>query len=32
MEDIYGTTKRPHQYLGVIGTIELDDFILEFDN
>lgn len=32
MEDMYGTTKGPHWYLGAIGTIKLDDFIQEFDN
>jgi hypothetical protein len=32
MEDIYGTTKGHQQYLGVVGTIELNDFIYEFDN
>jgi len=31
MEDIYGTFKGPCQYLGMISTIELDDFIWEFD-
>jgi hypothetical protein len=32
MEDMYGATKRPYQYLGVVGTIELNDFIHEFDS
>jgi hypothetical protein len=32
MDDMYGATKRPYQYLKVVGTIELDDFIQEFDN
>jgi len=32
MEEMYGTTKGPRQYLGVVGTIELDDFIQEFDS
>jgi hypothetical protein len=32
MEDMYGTTKRPCRYLGVVGTIELNDFIHEFDS
>jgi hypothetical protein len=27
MEEMYGTTKGPHQYSGAVGTIELDDFI-----
>jgi hypothetical protein len=27
MDNIYGTTKRLHQYSKGIGTIELDDFI-----
>jgi hypothetical protein len=27
MEDIYGASKRPCQFLGVFGTIKLDDFI-----
>jgi hypothetical protein len=31
MEGMYGTSKGPHQYLGMIGTIELDDFIWECD-
>jgi hypothetical protein len=26
------TTKNPHQYSGLIGTIELNDFIQEFDD
>jgi hypothetical protein len=25
MDKMYGTTKGPHQYLGLVGTIELDD-------
>jgi hypothetical protein len=32
MDDMYGATKWPYQYLGVVGTIEVDDFIHEFDN
>jgi hypothetical protein len=32
MEEMYVTTKRFHQYLGAIGTIELNDFIHEFHN
>jgi hypothetical protein len=32
MEEIYGATKRPHQYSGAINTIELDDFIQEFNS
>lgn len=31
MEDIYGTSQGPYQYLKVVGTIELDDFIQDFD-
>jgi hypothetical protein len=27
MEDMYGTSKGPHQFLKVVGTIKLDDFI-----
>jgi len=29
---MYGATKGPRQYSGAVGTIELDDFIQEFDN
>jgi hypothetical protein len=32
MEEMYGATKGPCQYLGAVGTIELHDFIQEFDN
>jgi hypothetical protein len=32
MEEIYEATKGLYQYLGVVGTIELNDFIQEFDN
>jgi len=32
MEDMYGANKGPHRYLGVIGTIELDDFIQKFES
>jgi hypothetical protein len=32
MEEMYGITKGPHKYLGAIGTIELNDFVYEFDN
>jgi hypothetical protein len=32
MEEMYGATKRPYRYLEVVGTIELDDFIQEFNN
>jgi hypothetical protein len=32
MEKMYGTFKRLCQYLGVVGTIKLDDFIQEFDS
>jgi hypothetical protein len=27
MEDMYGASKRPCQFLGVVDTIKLDDFI-----
>lgn len=27
IEDMYDTSKGPRQYLGVVNTIELDDFI-----
>jgi hypothetical protein len=27
MEEMYGTTKSPRRYSGVISTIDLDDFI-----
>jgi hypothetical protein len=30
--EIYGTTKVHRQYLGAVGTFELDDFIQKFDN
>jgi len=29
---MYGPTKGPHRYLGVVGNIELNDFIYKFDN
>jgi hypothetical protein len=32
MEKMYEATKGLCQYLGAIGTIELNDFIQEFDN
>jgi hypothetical protein len=32
MEKMYGATKGPYRYLGAVGTIELDDFIQEFDS
>jgi hypothetical protein len=32
MKEMYGTTKGPYQYSGAVGTIELDNFIHEFDN
>jgi hypothetical protein len=32
MEKMYRTTKGPCQYLGAVGTIELDDFIQKFDS
>jgi hypothetical protein len=32
MDDMYGTTKGPHWYLGAINIIKLDNFIQEFDN
>jgi hypothetical protein len=31
MDDIYKTTKGLSQYSRAIGTIELNDFIYEFD-
>jgi hypothetical protein len=31
MEDMYGASKGPCQFWGVVNTIELDDFIQEFD-
>jgi hypothetical protein len=31
MEDMYGASKGPHQVFEAIDTIELDDFIWEFD-
>jgi hypothetical protein len=27
MEDMYGTSKGPHQFSKAVGTIKLDDFI-----
>jgi hypothetical protein len=32
MEEMHGTTKGPSQYSKAVDTIELDDFIHEFDN
>jgi len=32
MEEMYGTTKGPCQYSRAVGTIEVDDFIQEFNN
>jgi hypothetical protein len=32
MENMYGTTERPCRYLGKVSTIELNDFIHEFDS
>jgi hypothetical protein len=32
MEEMYGATKGPRQYSKAVGTIELDDFIQEFDS
>jgi hypothetical protein len=32
MEEMYGASKAPRQYLKVANTIELDDFIQEFNN
>jgi hypothetical protein len=32
LDEMYGITKGPCQYLKEIGTIKLDDFILEFDS
>jgi len=29
---MYGKTRETHLYLKVVDTIELDDFIQEFDN
>jgi hypothetical protein len=31
MEDMYGASKGPHRFLGVVDTIKLNDFIREFD-
>jgi hypothetical protein len=31
MEDMNGASKGPCQFLGVVGTIELDEFIQKFD-
>jgi hypothetical protein len=31
MEDMYGASKGLCQFLGVVNTIKLDDFIQEFD-
>ncbi len=31
MEDVYGVSKKLYWYLGAINTIELDDFIWEFN-
>jgi len=27
MEEMYGAAKKAYRYSGVVGTIELDDFI-----
>jgi hypothetical protein len=32
MENMYGSIKGTYLYLKAIDTIELDDFIQEFDN
>jgi hypothetical protein len=32
MEEMYGATKALRQYSRVAGTMELDDFIQEFNN
>jgi hypothetical protein len=32
MEEMYGATKMPHRYSGVVSTIEQNDFIQEFSN
>jgi hypothetical protein len=31
MEKMYGTTKGPHWYSKVVGTIKLDDLFQKFD-
>jgi hypothetical protein len=31
MDEMYGATKGPRRFSGAMGTIELDDFIQEFD-
>ncbi len=31
MEDMYGASKGPYRFMGVVITIKLDDFIWEFD-
>ncbi len=31
MEDMYGASKGPYQFLEMVNTIELDDLIREFD-
>ncbi len=31
MEQLYGASKGPRQFFGVVGIIELDDFIQDFD-
>ena len=31
MEEVYGATKGPRRYSGAVNTIDLDDFIQEFD-
>jgi hypothetical protein len=32
MENVYGTMKGTYKYLGMVGIIELIDFIQELDN
>jgi hypothetical protein len=31
MDEMYGATKGPRMLSGAVGTIDLDDFIQEFD-
>ncbi len=32
MDGVFGAMKGPRRYLGAVGTIELEDFIQEFDS
>jgi hypothetical protein len=32
MDEGFGAMKGPQRYLGVVGTIELEDFIQKFDS